>query len=126
MPFNAQDIPNRRNARFRTALASALDSNQVLLYASGHDHDLELFSGPGARFTLVSGAGSEAKVGRFKGSRGPPLARETGPGFARIDVLQGGRIALRLVSIREGRAQMRACLWIAPAGLAGQSCDLRP
>ena len=125
-PFNAQDIPNRRNARFRTALASALDSNRVVLYASGHDHDLELFSGPGARFTLVSGAGSEAKVGRFKGRRGSPLARETGPGFARIDVLHGGRIALRLVSIRDGRAQIRACVWIAPEELGGQSCDLKP
>lgn len=125
-PFNAQDIPNRRNARFRTALASAVDSNRVVMYASGHDHDLELFSGPGARFTLVSGAGSESKVGRFKGSSGSPLARDTGPGFARVDVLQGGRIALRLVSLREGRVQIGACFWIAPEELAGQTCDPRP
>lgn len=125
-PFSAQDIPNRRNTRFRTALASALDSNRVVLYASGHDHDVELFSGPGARFTLVSGAGSKAKVGRFKGNRGSPLARETGPGFARLDVLQDGRITLRLVSATEGPAQMRACVWIAPQGLAGQRCDARP
>ncbi len=125
-PFNPQDIPNRRNARFRTALANALDSNLVVLYAAGHDHDLELFSGPGARFTLVSGAGSQAKVGRFKGRGGAPLARETGTGFARLDVMQGGRIALRLVSIRDGSAQMRGCLWIAPAERAGQSCDLKP
>ncbi len=122
-PFNVQDLPNRRNARFRTALAQALDSNRVMLYAAGHDHDVELFSGPGARFTLVSGAGSDAKIGRFKGRRGSPLAREVGPGFARIDVLQGGRIALRLVSVRDGSAQMRACVWMAPQGLAGQSCD---
>ncbi len=122
-PFNVQDLPNRRNARFRTALAHALDSNRVVLYAAGHDHDVELFSGPGARFTLVSGAGSEAKVGQFKGRRGSPLARATGPGFARLDVLQGGRIAIRLVSVRDGSVQMRECVWIAPAGLAGQSCD---
>jgi hypothetical protein len=122
-PFNVQDIPNRRNARFRTLLANALDSTRVVLYASGHDHDLELFSGPGARFTLVSGAGSDAKIGRFKGRRGSPLARDTGPGFARVDVLHGGRIALRLVSVREGDARIRACLWMAPESLAGQSCD---
>jgi hypothetical protein len=122
-PFNVQDIPNRRNARFRTALANALDSNRVVLYASGHDHHLELFSGPGARFTLVSGAGSNAKVGQFKGRRGSPLARETGPGFARLDVLQDGRIALRLVSIRDGSAQTRACLWVAPEELAGHTCS---
>lgn len=125
-PFNTQDIPNRRNARFRTALAGALDSSRVVLYASGHDHDVELFSGPGARFTLVSGAGSATKVGRFKGNRGSPLAREAGPGFARMDVLQDGRITLRLVSIVAGTAQVGACVWIAPAGLAGQSCDVRP
>lgn len=125
-PFSAQDIPNRRNARFRTALASALDSNRVMLYAAGHDHDVELFSGPGARFTLVSGAGSATKVGRFKGSRGSPLAREAGPGFARLDVLQDGRITLRLVSAVDGPAQMRACVWIAPQGLAGQRCDVTP
>lgn len=121
-PFNAQDLPNRRNARFRTALANVLDSTRVVLYASGHDHDLELFSGPGARFTLVSGAGSASKVGRFKGNQGSPLAREAAPGFVRVDVLRSGRIALRLVTVREEGVSMSACLWIAPEELAGQTC----
>ena len=124
-PFNVQDIPNRINARFRAAVAAALDSNRVLLYAAGHDHDLELFRGPGARFSVVSGAGSAVKVGRFHGSSGSPLARDTGPGFVRVDELHGGRIALRLISVREGSAQAVACVWIAPAPMAGQSCDGR-
>lgn len=122
-PFNVQDLPNRRNARFRAALAGAMDSTRVLLYAAGHDHDVELFSGPGARFTLVSGAGSNAKVGHFNGRRGSPLARESGPGFARLDVLPGGRIALRLVSVRDSATTMNTCVWVAPAALSGQSCS---
>jgi hypothetical protein len=52
-----QDFTSGTYARLRASLAEAMATRPPLVYASGHEHNLQVLDGAGARFQLVSGAG---------------------------------------------------------------------
>lgn len=87
-----QDLNGVKNTDMRAAIGEAVTGATmppVVVFASGHDHALQVLQGPGVDFSLVSGAGAshhETAVGR-----GPDtlLAQETA-GFMVIDVAPSG------------------------------------
>lgn len=93
-----QDLNGRKNTDMRAAIGEAIAGATrppIVVYASGHDHALQVLEGPGVDVSLVSGAGAshhETAVGR-----GPDtlLAQQTA-GFMMLDVTPSG-LALAVV-----------------------------
>lgn len=107
--FSSQDISGRRYRRMRAALDSAFRTHPPLIYAAGHDHNLQVLEGGslhGAWRLLVSGSGSfahadpVARIGstRFASGRA---------GWIQVDFHSGGEIAVSVVTVdRTGTASV--------------------
>jgi calcineurin-like phosphoesterase family protein len=123
---SSQDLTDAANKKFRESVAMALAVTRPLLYASGHDHDIELRAGTVASYYLVTGAGSPAKVGTAFVARDPEtLLTANGPGFTRVDAMRDGSVALRVIVMNGNEAQVKHCRWLAPIAYANQPCALK-
>ncbi len=111
-----QDQTGPVNRRMRDMLESAMRDHPPLVWASGHEHNLEVLEGTSARWLLVSGAG-------IYGHEGPVFRRAAlrfgagDAGFMRIELLADGRARLGVLAVdREGRATERFALWLEGGG----------
>jgi hypothetical protein len=102
---NPQDMSSPPNEHMRERLLDAMSAAEAdgaapLLYASGHEHSLQVFRNDrGPRYLLVSGLGSHRKalpVGRDRDSLFVHSNADT-PGFAKLDFLRDGRVRLAIV-----------------------------
>jgi hypothetical protein len=107
---NPQDMSSGVNEHMRSRLLAtmsdaAADGAPPLMYASGHEHSLQVFRSPsGPRYLLVSGLGSHRKalpVGRDGDSLFAHSNAEA-PGFAKVDFLRDGRVRLAIVEATAG------------------------
>lgn len=107
-----QDISGPRNILMRRALEQVFARYKPLVYAAGHDHDLEVLQGASARNLLVSGAGFYAHVtdvGYTKHTRFAVSAS----GFMRLDVMQDGRVRLGVQVVdADSRVRERYSEWL--------------
>lgn len=103
-----QDFSGERNRRMREALEGALRERPPLVYASGHEHTLQVLEGRSARNLLVSGAGiygHTSSVERIPGSR----FASSSPGFMRLDfTATGTRLAVLAVDARGSLTELYA------------------
>jgi hypothetical protein len=103
-----QDIAHERNRHMREALERALRERPPLVYASGHEHTLQVLEGRSARNLLVSGAGfygHTSSVGRIPGTR----FASSSPGFMRLDFAAAGtRLAVLGVDARGSLTEIYA------------------
>lgn len=93
-----QDLSNSQYEHLRAAFQSAFQSHPPLVYAAGHDHNLQLLQSATGAALVVSGAGSISRpdpVGRGDDT----VAATSRPGFVRLDVLQDGSAWLQFVSV---------------------------
>jgi hypothetical protein len=97
---SGQDMSNKRNRHMRRMLEQAFKEAanahaEPLVYAAGHDHNLQVFEGRnGPRYSLVSGMGSRASA---VGGNRRTLFAHTAPfhmGFMEIEFLTDGRVRL--------------------------------
>jgi hypothetical protein len=97
---SVQDMSNKRNRHMRRMLEhtfkeAASSHAAPLVFAAGHDHNLQVFEGRnGPRYTLVSGMGSRASA---VGSNSRTLFAHSAPfhmGFMEIEFLTDGRARL--------------------------------
>lgn len=93
-----QDMTSARNRAFQAAIRRAFDDDPPLAYAAGHEHALEVHRGPGAEYTLVSGAGSFGQVSSLR-PRAETIFATAANGFMRIDAYRGGRVLLRVIAV---------------------------
>jgi hypothetical protein len=102
---NPQDMSSSANERMRWQLVAAMEDPGAadavpLLYASGHEHSLQVFRGVrGPRYLVVSGLGSHRKalpVGRDRTSLFAHSDADA-PGFAKVDILRDGAVRLAIV-----------------------------
>ena len=98
--FADQDITSPRYRGMRKALRRAFRENPPLVYAAGHEHNLQVLSGRGARYNLVSGGGIFGHVTPLRTIRRTRYAREAS-GFMRLSVLRNGRVRLGVVVVDE-------------------------
>jgi len=87
-----QDLVGALNSRMRAALETALSSRAgawkgPLLYASGHDHSLQILEGRAADYLIVSGAGSSRKTTPV-GHSDCTLFAQAQPGFVAVEVTE--------------------------------------
>ena len=99
-----QDIAGPKNQRMRRALELVFERRKPLVYAAGHDHDLEVIKGKTARTLLVSGAGIFGHVSAVS-ARSNTLFAAAQSGFMRLDVTKDKRVRLGVITVdAEGRA----------------------
>lgn len=92
-----QDVGGRRNRRMRGAFRTAFAKAPPLLYASGHDHSLQVLASESLPYLVVSGAGNAHNVTRVHEIDGTLLARSA-PGYMRLEALVDGRVRLVVVA----------------------------
>lgn len=92
---SGQDILSGPNKTMRDSLESAFRGNPPLVYAAGHDHNLQVMKGSlSAQYLLVSGAGSQAKVSCAVYLRESYYVSQHRTGFMRIDILKNKGVML--------------------------------
>ncbi|HWZ60607.1 MAG TPA: metallophosphoesterase [Gemmatimonadaceae bacterium] len=87
-----QDLFGPRNKVMRAAIERAFTNNEPVIYASGHDHALQVI-GAGVRHYLVSGAGDYEHLDPVHRIDSTYFEREAS-GYMRLDVIRGGPIRL--------------------------------
>ena len=93
----AQDVMSGTNRRMRDSLESAMAEQTPLIYAAGHDHNLQVLrGGASAKHLLVSGAGSDAKVACAVRLRESHYTSQHRSGFMRVDILREKGVLLRV------------------------------
>jgi hypothetical protein len=107
-----QDMAGIANRRMRDMLQRAMRDHPPLVWADGHDHNLQVLKGASARWLLVSGAGifgHEGPVNRLPETR---FASQSA-GFMRLEFLTDGRERLGVLAVdREGRSHERFSVWL--------------
>lgn len=93
-----QDIPGSGNRRMREALAAAVADHPPLVWAAGHEHNLQVIRGTVARHLLVSGSGYFGHGGFAQWSDSTVYASDRS-GYMRLDVLPDGRVRLAVVVV---------------------------
>jgi hypothetical protein len=92
-----QDLASPPYRAMRAALRGVLSRHPPLLYAAGHDHNLQVLEGDAASaFYLVSGAGAAVKMTAVTHGD-DTLFAHLHPGFMAVDLLRDGRVLLRAV-----------------------------
>ena len=96
----------------RAALVRALSKQPPLLYAAGHEHNLQVIQGSSARYLVVSGAGIYGHHGPVRWHPRTRFAK-VASGFVRVDVLRNGRVRLGVLIVdRTGRSREHYSLWL--------------
>jgi hypothetical protein len=107
-----QDLTHGRYREMRAAFQSAFRRRPPLLYAAGHEHTLQLLERSGARLHVVSGSGTLDRPDDV--GRGDDTLFACGcSGYARVDLLNDGRVWLQFVTMdADGRASSPFGRWI--------------
>ena len=77
----------------RDSLESVFRDTPPLAFLAGHDHGLQVLSGRGVRYVLVSGSGSYDHNNAVRRLDSTRYASDK-PGFMRVDALKDGRVRL--------------------------------
>lgn len=109
--ITSQDLSGSANERMRAAFGRAMSLDPPLLFAAGHEHALQLFRGPVARYSAVSGAGIVDHEGPV-GWNDSTLYASSRPGFMRLDVTTDGRFRLAIVELLSGGPREVASFWL--------------
>lgn len=91
--FNAQDLGHPKYRHMRRVLQEAFAENPPLVFAAGHDHNLQLLRGGGARYTIVSGTGFFRRAGRLRRMPHTIYGRRDN-GFIRLSVQPDGDVRM--------------------------------
>ena len=114
--WSDQDMSGGRNVEMRDSLAAAFRVRPPLLYAGGHEHNLQIIDGDDARHLVVSGAGRYAHTSHVVAIRGTRFAAAAG-GFVRVDVLRDGRVRLAVITAdRAGVGSEAYSQWLDTTG----------
>jgi hypothetical protein len=107
---SAQDIAGTANRRMREALSGAFEKSPPLVYAAGHEHNLQVFKGGSAKYLLVSGAGAYGHVTQTAWTS-DTLFAAAASGYMRLDFEKGGRARLAVITVAaDGKATEAAAL----------------
>jgi hypothetical protein len=110
--ITSQDLSSLENQRMRVVLEDALAEHRPLIYAAGHEHNLQVLRGIGAEWHLVSGAGSYGHVGPVAWRDSTTFA-VAASGYMRLDVLRDGRARLGVMTVgADSIAVERFSLWL--------------
>ena len=114
--ISSQDQSGKNNKRMVAAFDSAFAGQPPLVYAAGHEHNLEVLEGESASYLLVSGAGIYDHASSTAWRDDTRFAVQAA-GYMRLDVLRGGPIRLAVVTVDEtGRGTEAFSLYLQHEG----------
>jgi hypothetical protein len=93
-----QDLTGPRYRAMRVALETAFRENPPLVYASGHEHTLQVIRDVGARYQVVSGTGNYGHSSRVTYLENTLFASPRA-GYVRLDFQRDGRVRLGAIII---------------------------
>ena len=98
-----QDIGGARNKNMVAQLNLAFSARKpvdqdtsLLIYASGHEHSLQVLKGDSADYLLVSGAAASEKITKVSSGENTLFAHQH-TGFMAVDFFTDGKVLLRVV-----------------------------
>ncbi len=103
--FARQDVTGEEYTRLRVYMQSAFQVNPPLIYAAGHEHNLQVFRRAPARYQVVSGAGIYGHTTAVRAITGTQYARRAS-GFQRVTFLKDGRVRLGVLVV-DANGRMR-------------------
>lgn len=107
-----QDASGPAYRRMRAALETAFADDPPLVYAAGHDHNLQVLAGTSARYLVVSGAGVFGHRSWVSWRDSTRFAAQES-GYMRLEILSDGRARLAVTVVdRTGRAEEAFSLWL--------------
>lgn len=110
-PFS-QDLSSGTYQRFREAFMPLLERHAPLMWASGHDHDLQVLRGSGAHVFVISGAGIYGQTRPVDRISSTLFARSAG-GFVEVQTLRDGRMRLAVLEVgSDGTAREVFSMWL--------------
>ncbi len=98
--ISSQDQSGEHNKRMVAAFDSAFAGQPPLVYAAGHEHNLEVLEGESASYLLVSGAGIYDHASSTAWRDDTRFAAQEA-GYMRLDVLRSGPIRLAVITVDE-------------------------
>jgi hypothetical protein len=109
-----QDILSGLNRAMRDSIESAFTAQPPLLFAAGHDHNLQVLKGgPSVKFLVVSGAGSQSKVACAVRLRESYYVSHHRAGFMRVDIMRGKGVLLSVFQMStNGQAMLTYSKWL--------------
>jgi len=118
---SAQDMSGAQNRRMREALSGVMQKQPPLVYAAGHDHNLQVLDGKNvARYLLVSGAGAFGHLSPTVWTKSTLYAGAVS-GYLRIDFEKSGRGRLAVVALdANGKSREAAAFDLAAEPAAQQ------
>lgn len=93
-----QDVSGARNRAMRGAFTDAFARHPPALYASGHEHTLQVIGGARPPLLLVSGTGSTGH-GSYVGWTDSTRYASVASGWIRVDLLAGGRLRVGVIEV---------------------------
>ncbi len=110
-PFS-QDLSSEPYQRFREAFAPLLEHHALLMWVSGHDHDLQVLRGAGANVFVISGAGIYGQTRPVDHIPSTLFARSAG-GFVEVETMRDGRMRLAVLEVgSDGAAREVFSMWL--------------
>jgi hypothetical protein len=112
----SQDIISSGNRTMRDSITSAFTARKPLIYAAGHDHNLQVLrGGVASNFVLVSGAGSAAKAACAVRLRESYYVSQHRSGFMRLDIMKDHGVLLRVFRYAsKGYGGLSYSSWLEP------------
>ncbi|HYW11297.1 MAG TPA: metallophosphoesterase [Longimicrobium sp.] len=110
--FARQDVTGREYRHFTQSLARAFIVDTPLVYAAGHEHNLQVFRRDPAKYLVVSGAGFYGHTTTTRAITGIRYVREAS-GYQRLTFLQDGRVRLSVMVVdAQGNATEDYSAWL--------------
>lgn len=117
--FANQDVTSAVYRQMRASLAQAFAENPPLVYAAGHEHNLQVLRRDPARYQIVSGTGIYGHITPVRAITGTQYASRSS-GFVRLVFLTDGRVRLAVeVVSASGDSREDFSMWLQPV-LPGQ------
>lgn len=114
--ISSQDIPSGAYQEMRDSLHAAFSEHPPLIFAAGHEHNLQVLDGEVAEHMLVSGGGYYGHRDRAVYLQQTRFASPEG-GFMRVDVLRDGRARLAVFTVdEEAHATEAFTMWLHTGG----------
>ena len=112
----SQDIISTMNQAMRDSMESAFAIHPPLVYAAGHDHNLQVLrGGQNVKYLLVSGAGSPSKASCAVRLRESYYTSQHRSGFMRLDIMRGSGVLLRVYRYdSRGAGGLSYSHWLEP------------
>jgi hypothetical protein len=110
--FADQDVGTTGYRRMIRVLTAAFSPEPPLVYAAGHEHNLQVLRRDPARYLLVSGGGIYGHTSQVRAITGTRYANRAS-GFMRLTFLRDGRIRLAVILVdAEGETTENYSAWL--------------